>query len=70
MGCQLCAGVAATEVLKIVLGRGDVMCAPHGMQFDAYRNKMTRTWRPWGNANPLQRLFMMIGRRRFRAAMR
>lgn len=31
MGCQLCAGVAATEALKILLGRGEVLAAPHGL---------------------------------------
>ncbi|SFF70424.1 Molybdopterin or thiamine biosynthesis adenylyltransferase [Duganella sp. CF458] len=65
MACQLCAGIAATEALKILLGRGDVRAAPHGMQFDAYRNKLVRTWRPGGNNNPIQRLAIMIGKRAF-----
>lgn len=56
MACQLCAGAAATEALKILLKRGKVLAAPHGYQFDAYQNKFTHTWRPWGNHNPLQRL--------------
>jgi molybdopterin/thiamine biosynthesis adenylyltransferase len=64
MGCQLCAGVAATEALKILLNRGKVLAAPHGLHFDAYRNKMAHTWRPGGNANPLQKLALSIGRRR------
>lgn len=63
MACQICAGVAATEALKILLGRGDVRAAPHGMQFDAYRNKFARTWRPGGNKNPLHRLMIAIGTR-------
>ena len=63
MACQLCAGVAATEALKIMLGRGKVLSAPWGMQFDAYRNKMVKTWRPGGNANPLQRAALVIARR-------
>ncbi|MDO9314011.1 MAG: ThiF family adenylyltransferase [Burkholderiaceae bacterium] len=62
-GCQLCAGVAATETLKILLSRGDVMAAPHGFQFDAYRNKFVRTWRPGGNRHPLQRIALKIGMR-------
>jgi hypothetical protein len=65
MACQLCAGIAATEALKILLGRGDVLAAPHGMQFDAYRNRMARTWRPWGNNNWLHRLAIAIGKRQF-----
>jgi hypothetical protein len=65
MACQLCAGIAATEALKILLGRGKVLAAPWGMQFDAYRNKLARTWRPGGNRNPLHRLMIAIGRRQF-----
>ena len=65
MACQLCAGIIATEALKILLGRGNVLAAPWGMQFDAYRNKLKRTWRPGGNRHPIQRLAMAIGRRQF-----
>ena len=63
MGCQLCAGVAATEALKILLGRGKVLAAPHGFQFDAYRNKVVHTWRPRGNNHPMQMLALKIGMR-------
>lgn len=65
MACQLCAGIIATESLKILLGRGGVLAAPWGMQFDAYRNKLKRTWRPGGNRHPVQQLMLMIGRRQF-----
>jgi molybdopterin/thiamine biosynthesis adenylyltransferase len=65
MACELCAGVAATQVLKILLQRGNVISAPRGLHFDAYRNKMAITWRPWGNGNPLQRLALSIARRQF-----
>jgi molybdopterin/thiamine biosynthesis adenylyltransferase len=65
MACQLCAGVAATEALKILLGRGNVLAAPHGMQFDAYRNKLSHTWRPGGNSHPIQRIAIAIGKRQF-----
>jgi molybdopterin/thiamine biosynthesis adenylyltransferase len=64
MACELCAGVAATQALKILLGRGPVIAAPYGLHFDAYRNKMAKTWRPWGNANPMQRLALSIARRK------
>lgn len=67
MACQLCAGAAATEVLKILLRRGSVLAAPWGLHFDAYTNRMKKTWRPGGNANPLQRLLIAIARRRYRA---
>ncbi len=65
MACEICAGIAGTLALKILLGRGKVLAAPHGMHFDAYRNKLVRTWRPGGNNNPLQRLILSVARRRF-----
>jgi len=60
MACELCAGVAGTEALKILLGRGKVRAAPHGMQFDAYSNRFRKTWRPMGHKNPLQILLFKI----------
>lgn len=64
MACQLCAGVAATEALKILLGRGPVRAAPRGYHFDAYRNKLAHTWRPGGNRNPWQRLLIALAKRK------
>jgi len=63
MACQLCAGVAASEALKILLNRGKVWAAPHGIQFDGYRNKLAHTWRPGGNRNPINRLAIAIAKR-------
>lgn len=63
MACQICAGIAVTEALKILLKRGKVWAAPHGIQFDAYRNKLVRTWRPGGNNHPLQKLAIFLGKR-------
>lgn len=63
IGCQLCAGVAAAEALKILLGRGRILAAPRGLQFDAYLNKLVHTWRPGGNKHPLQRLAISMARR-------
>jgi molybdopterin/thiamine biosynthesis adenylyltransferase len=70
MACELCAGIAATEALKILLRRGAVTAAPRGVQFDAYRNKLVTTWRPGGNRNPLQRLAIAVARRQLRAKAR
>ena len=66
MACELCAGIAATESLKLILGRGKVLAAPRGMQFDAYRGKMRKTWRPLGNRNPIQRLMLAFGKYKLR----
>src|SRR5262245_32438031 len=63
MACALCAGMAATEALKILLGRGRLTVAPRGLHFDAYRGKLVKTWRPGGNNNPIQRLALAIARR-------
>lgn len=68
MACELCAGIAATEALKVLLGRGRVYAAPWGVHFDAYKNRLKRTWRPGGNAHPLQRALIAMARRRFNAA--
>jgi molybdopterin/thiamine biosynthesis adenylyltransferase len=63
MACQLCAGVAGTEALKILLGRGPVTAAPVSVHYDAYRGQLKRSWRPWGNRNPLQRFVIALARR-------
>lgn len=65
MGCMLCAGVAGTEALKILLGRGRVYAAPWGVHYDAFKNRLARSWRPGGNdRNPLQRFALSMTRRR------
>jgi molybdopterin-synthase adenylyltransferase len=69
MACQLCAGIAGTEALKILLGRGKVLAAPWGFHFDAFRNRYVRTWRPGGNRHPRQRLMIALIRKRL-AGMR
>lgn len=63
MACELCAGLAATEALKILLNRGGVRAAPHGLHFDAYRNRLAHTWRPGGVRNPTLVIAKMIARR-------
>jgi molybdopterin/thiamine biosynthesis adenylyltransferase len=64
--CQLCAGVAAVETLKLILGRKGVRLVPWGNQFDAYRMCHIRTWRPSGYRNPLQILLRFLVRRQLR----
>jgi hypothetical protein len=64
MACDLCAGVTGTAVLKLLLGRGTLRAAPWAMQFDAYQQKLSFTWRPGGNAHPLQRLLLRLIRPR------
>ncbi len=65
LSCQLCAGMAAAETLKILLGRGTVRPAPAFAQFDAYRSLYVRGRLRWGNRGPLQRLKRRIARATF-----
>lgn len=64
VGCQLASGVAAAQVAKIFLNRGEVLNVPHSLHFDAYTNQYKKTWRPKGNANPIQKLAYKIGKKR------
>ena len=65
IACQICSGVCGAEALKILLGRGKVYAAPWGIHFDAYKNRLARTWRPGGNdRNPLLRLALNLARTR------
>lgn len=66
IACELCAGVMAASVLKVVLGRGSLRSAPWSMQFDAYRQRLSHVWRPFGNANPLQRVLLSVIRSKLR----
>jgi molybdopterin/thiamine biosynthesis adenylyltransferase len=56
LACHLCSGVAAAEVVKILLGRPNLLAAPWYFQFDAYRQLLHKKWLRWGNRHPLQRL--------------
>ncbi|MFT5923951.1 MAG: molybdopterin/thiamine biosynthesis adenylyltransferase [Paraglaciecola sp.] len=60
MAVKLCAGVAGTYALKILLNRGEVLAAPHSLQFDIYRNKFKKTYLPFGNKGLLQRIKIKI----------
>ena len=53
--CLLCAGVVATEVANLILGRRPRKVAPYYFQFDpmVQKYKTGRLW--WGNRNPIQR---------------
>ena len=64
IGCEICAGMVGAQAMKILLNRGKVRSAPHGVHFDAYRQKLVHTWRPWGNRNPLQRVLLHLLRKR------
>lgn len=56
LACNLCAGVTAAQVIKIILGKSDLFPAPTYFQFDAYRQKLKRGRLRGGNRHPWQRL--------------
>lgn len=56
LSCQLCSGVTASEVLKILLRRGQPVTAPQYAQFDAYTGRLRRGRLRWGNRGPMQRI--------------
>jgi len=56
LACQLAGGVAAAEVLKILLHRGRVYSAPYYHQFDAYTGRFIRRRLLGANRNPIQRV--------------
>ena len=63
MACQLCAGVAATNALKILLNRGNIISAPRGMHFDAYHNVLRYTNLPNGNNSVIQKFKIQLARK-------
>jgi molybdopterin/thiamine biosynthesis adenylyltransferase len=56
LACHLASGVVAAEVLKILLRRGRLFCAPNYHQFDAYRGRYVRKRLVGGNRHPAQRI--------------
>lgn len=64
IGCKLAAGVTAAQVTKILLKRGDVISIPWGLHFDSYTNQYKKTWRPWGNNNPIQKLAFHLAKKK------
>lgn len=64
LACELCAGVAAAESLKLLLGRGGVRFVPQYAQFDAYRTLLRRRTLWGGNRHPVQQLKRQILKRR------
>ncbi|MGD8241945.1 MAG: ThiF family adenylyltransferase, partial [Desulfobacterales bacterium] len=54
--CQLCASVAATEAVRILLKRPGIRSAPYYFQYDPLVRKFHRGQLRMGNRHPLQRL--------------
>ncbi len=63
IACQLCAGMAATEVLRIVLKKGAVNPVPFYSQFDPYTRQYRSGKLFMGNRNPVQTLKVKIAKK-------
>ena len=61
IACDLCAGVATAEAVKILLKRGKTYPAPYYHIFDAYLNTYKRGYTIGGAKNPLFRLKCFLG---------
>jgi molybdopterin/thiamine biosynthesis adenylyltransferase len=60
MGPYLCAGIAGTEALKILLKRKKIKTSPWVMHFDAYLQNYNKTYLWWGHKNLFQKLKFRI----------
>ena len=63
LAVQLCAGVVASETMKLLLGRGKILAVPYYQQFDAYKCKYVVGKLRWGNRGPIQRAKLAIFRK-------
>ena len=62
LSVKLCAGVAAANVLKILLKRGKVLAAPQGLHFDGYKNVLKQTHLRSGNRCILQKIKFKVAK--------
>ena len=64
LGSQLAASLAGGEAVKILLNRTDLLLAPRYLQFDSYRQILSKQRLRFGNRNWLQRLKRRIVKKR------
>jgi molybdopterin/thiamine biosynthesis adenylyltransferase len=63
MAIKLCSGMLVSNVVKIIIGRGEVIHAPRVQQFDAYKNKLKITHSPFGTRGPINRAKLFIAKK-------
>ncbi|MBI3323714.1 MAG: ThiF family adenylyltransferase [Candidatus Omnitrophica bacterium] len=63
---NLCAGVAAVEVLNLVLKRRKPWAVPRYLQFDAYRQQFRRGTLVLGNRHPWQQVKLWVLKQKLR----
>jgi len=67
VACQLCAGMAGTEVLRILLEKEGLKPVPFYSQFDPYLMKFKKGYLHFGNRHPVQLLKKIIVKRMLKA---
>lgn len=65
IACHLCAGMATTEVVRILLGKKRVKAVPHFRQFDPHTMRFREGRLLMGLRSPWQRLKLAIARKFF-----
>ncbi len=65
LACQICSGMAAAEVLRIILNKKKIKPAPYFFQFDPFTQKYQKGKLYMGNKNPVQILKRKIAFKRF-----
>lgn len=60
VGPYLCAGIAGSWAIKVLLKRGKVSYAPSVFHFDSYLNSYKKSYIFWGGSNPLQKIKLFI----------
>lgn len=66
IACQLCTGMAGTEAIRIILGKGGVKPVPYYHQFDSYLRKYCTKKLHMGNKNPWQQVKAALVKRMLR----
>jgi molybdopterin/thiamine biosynthesis adenylyltransferase/ubiquinone/menaquinone biosynthesis C-methylase UbiE len=70
IGVTMCAAVAGTAVLRLLLDWGGVKALPHFAQYDVRRGIWAEGFIPWGNRNPLQKIKLALARRLFKQLLK
>lgn len=63
LACQIGSGIAATEVISLVLNKRKPKFIPWFAQYDTYSQTYKHRYRWWGAKNPLHRLRMKVLKR-------
>lgn len=62
-GVYAASALMGANIFKLAVGRGKVFYAPYSFQFDFYRMKMKKSWMPFGNRNPIQRIIIFFAQK-------